>query len=340
MAKSVNYTLELKPGLMAPDGTLDRSGGCTQDCPHCVFSESRVVPGVRSVSKEMAETLQLTQFAIRQACLAHQDTFGTLNVTSGYPNLGAPPLFQGYQALPDFSPDYLSFGFGDLSRIPRTDLEDGNLPNRLASYAPFQFQRKPKLRVDYRLPLRDLTSSEENLGKALALGINLIMATQGPDYAFNPHALAYSETVNAYPKPADLIDPGKVKARYKQIQALIGDLFEDPTEADSIVEPKPSNHVFYLDHIVQHSAGVFVYLNRIIPRKKTDEQASLTGVNSEAISISFFPDFVWINHTTYSTNDLTVRFSYDEYFQILKKSQGRGRKLKALLENEILKRRT
>ena len=339
MSESVNYIIEIAPSFQALEGAKGRPGGCTQDCPHCMFSENRPTQGVRTIDKRTLEAFYLTQLAVRQTCLTNRDTYRALSVTAGFPSEGKAPLFEPIKAPPLFTPQYVSFGFGDLSRISLADLKAPDIAGKLATYVPFQFNEKPKLRIDCRLPLRGLVASQENFEKAVGLGRNLLNETQGTSYPFNPHVFIYSETVNAHPRPADLVDPSKVEARRIQIKNFIDALFpEDSEKTDPIDASNLNPHIFSERHVVQHSRGVFIYLNRIIPRE-TEVATSLTGLDPKEIGISFFSDFVWINHSTYTLSDLTVRFNYEEYLEILKKSKIEGRALKELLESEILARR-
>lgn len=339
MNKPVDYRLEITPSLRVPEGGLDRPGGCTQDCPHCVFSDQRPVLGVRTVTDEVLEALDLTQVALRGAKNAYGDRFSNLTITSGFPSSGLPPLFKKRPLIPDLSPDYLGFGFGDLSRLTTTDLQDSHLPERLEAHVPFQFHRRPTLHVDYRLPLQGLKALEADLEKAIVLGRSLLQGSQAASYPFNPHDLSYSESTNAYPKPGDLMDPALVEGKNDQIRDLIVGLFpDDPLRRGRVMGHEPSAEVLSTINLVHRPSGVFIYGNRIVA-KIANQTNPLTELMSGSIAISFFPDFVWINHSTHTTRDLTVRFTYEEYFEILKESEGDARILKQGLEKRILERR-
>jgi len=336
----VDYTLEIIPSLKVPEGEVDRPAGCTQDCPHCVFSDQRPVSGNRTITDEVLEALDLTQLAIRGARKAHGDSYSTLNVATGFPSLDLPPLFEERHLLSGTSPDHISFGFGDLSRLTAPQLQDPHLPERLAAYAPFQFDRKPKLHIDYRLPLQYLKASEPDFEKAVILGTSLLRGIRSSSRPYDPHVIVISETVNAYPKPKELIDAGLVEGRNEQIRALIANLFpDDPLAANPAEGLTPSPEILLTRHTIQHPFGVFVYLNRVIPKMNGKQTTPLTELTPESISITFFPDFVWVNHSTYTFRDLSVRFSYDEYLEILKKTGGNARLLKQKLEERILERR-
>ncbi len=330
MTESVRYVLELQ--------TNER---CAQGCPHCVFSQKRASGGARGVSSEMLDMLHLTQLAIQQSCLANRlDSFRNINIASGYPDPKQPPLFESFSLLPDFPPEYLSFALGDLSRIPLRDLCDDTFVDRLRAYAPFEFKKRPCLHIDYRLPLQGLTSSADDFEKAVSLGKKLLQSSRSDSYPFDPHGLVLSETINAYQHPGDLEDPDKVDARFEQIQSLIGKLFpERPYEPILISKPRPSSKNFWLMHSVHPVGQLFTYMNRVLPKFNADLGVPSEKFSPHEIGISFFSDFVWINHSTYNTGDTTIRFMYDEYFEILKASEGQGRVLKMLLEKRIQERR-
>ncbi len=343
MDKPVDFIIELFSSPSFSGEGRDKAahqGGCTQDCPHCAFSAHRPgVVGARTVSDQVLEALRQTQAAMMESNRSDGARFLGLSLPTGLPPLGVAPLFENTPLLPTFPPETVGFGFGNLSRLSFGDLEYPQLLHRLASHAPFKFNRKPVLRVDYRIPLRELVASESDLNRAIVLGRNLLKGLQSPS-SFDGNVFSYSETVNAYPEPKDLLNSDFLHAKREQVRRLMAELFPEEKEASGAVpEFYPSEDAVSTDFTFQATFGVFVYNCRVIPQKPSLHATALTEMNTPVFGISFFPDFVWINHSTYTGRDSTVRFTYKDYFEILKESGARGSFLRELIVKKVLERR-
>lgn len=314
-AENSRYILELIPSISSLT-----QGACIQGCAHCPAA---------TVEQESLDRLDLNgeqRDALKatiQKIVLEENPSAFQQLTLPYPirpgmNLGSPI------ELP-VAPKVFAVGIGRIKLGMSDDELSGLIPS-LIKALPFKTMEegmhlKPSLQVTYRMPSFPERYERETLEAFYGMAAALYHGITDEDQkTFSKKRMTLIENENYAPSTVEFTTE-YVLHRLRMIRCIFEELFQKKSFSISDSMTADANQLstantLFLERKARFNDGSeFEAWSRVIKRGAKHGFQPLQ--DSKPHNITFMPDQIWVGHNTQYVGDNTLRFSYENYHQVL-----------------------